>query len=521
MSHLWLFAACLTVCLLPAATAAQTRSWAAVANGLWNTPTRWSPTNVPNTTGESATFDLFGAYGVTLDGSTGPVSINHLNIVRGDITLRPNGVTDATISAAGDASLAGRVILGEVGGKHLHLQAKTLSVLAGTQVDVEGGSLSAGTTVVAGGTATDITNVQLLDGATGAFGWLSIAPSGSVTSRSAIDLYDGASATMLGLSIAATASSGLGELNVKASTLTQPASNTSTIGAASGYAGRLGKLTVSDAGTLQLGSATVNPTGRVVNDNALLRVAGSSLTLHGGQYLETGAATRDFSAVTNLRIDAGGEMSLVGAPLAISAGRTVTILDGSLKSAGGIQVSGGTLALGAGSAVVGDISWGSGSRLVLDHGVATGSTPLHVTGDLSLAGTLDFESFGTMALGLTAGSTLPLLTAGSISGEFDAIVGPALAGGLRWDFQQTPTSLIATVVGASTLAGDYSGDGLVNAADYTVWRDSVAAGNTVGSYAQWSANYGRTAAASGLAVPEPSVLSLLAPLIGALARRRP
>ena len=523
MKHAWLFAAAsLSVIIAATSAVAQTRSWAAVTTGLWNTPARWSPADVPNTAAESATFDLFGTYAVTLDGSSGPVAINHLNIVRGDVTLRPNGVADATIAAAGNVSLAGQVTLGEIVGTHLHLQANgALSVAAGSFVNVEGGSLSAAATTIAGGTATDTTLVQLLDGATGGFGALSIAPSGSVTSRAAIDLYDGANATVLGMSISAAASSGMGELNVKASTLTQPAARTATIGALNSVTGGLGVLTVSDAGTLQVGSATVNPTGRVFNDSGLLRVAGSSFTIRGGKYQESRTATRDFSAATNLRIEAGGEMSLVGEPLVIPASQTVTVMDGILKSTGGVAVNGGVLALGSGATVIGNVTWTSGSRLVVDFESAEESTALYVNGVASLGGTLDFQSLGAMTIGFEEGTSLPLLTASSIVGAFDAFTAPALASGLAWSFQQTPNSLMATVV-AVPLEGDYNDDGLVNAADYTVWRDRLASGNPVGSYSAWSANYGATnhRTVTGVAVPEPGFSVVFAAIMGAAAWRR-
>jgi hypothetical protein len=476
---------------------------------------------VPNTPAESATFDRFGTYTVTLDGSSGPVAINHLNIVRGDVTLRPNGVADATVSAAGNVSLNGNVTLAEISDTHLHLQAQgSLTLGSGTQVTVNGGSLAASSTTLAGGTATDATLVQLLDGATGSFGSLSIAPTGSVTSRAGMDLYDGATATVQGMSISTVTGSGLGEVNVSASTLTQPAARTATIGAVSNPAGGRGLFTVSDMGTAQLGSVVVNSTGGLYNNSGMLRVTGPSFTVRGGKYQEKGSATRDFAAATNLRVEAGGEMSLVGAPLTISSGQTLTVLDGTMKSTGGVFLNGGALTLGAGASVIGNVSWGSGSRLVVHHDASPTTTPLHVNGVASLAGTLDFQSLAIAPLGLTEGSTLPLLTAGSIVGEFDAVMGPALAAGLKWSFEQSPTSLVAMVV-AAPLAGDFNGDGLVNAADYTVWRDSVAAGNPVGAYATWAANYGASLRTGpGVAVPEPGVLALLGCLLGAIASRR-
>ena len=85
----------------------------------------------------------------------------------------------------------------------------------------------------------------------------------------------------------------------------------------------------------------------------------------------------------------------------------------------------------------------------------------------------------------------------------------------------------------ASLAGDYNGDGTVDAADYTVYRDTL--GNSVtagegadgngngvidpGDYTVWSNNFGASSATAS-AVPEPAaaVLALLA--IAGLAARR-
>jgi concanavalin A-like lectin/glucanase superfamily protein len=85
-------------------------------------------------------------------------------------------------------------------------------------------------------------------------------------------------------------------------------------------------------------------------------------------------------------------------------------------------------------------------------------------------------------------------------------------------------------------AGDYNGSGIVDAADYTVWRDSLgsttnlaADGNQNGSidsgdYDVWKANYGNhsgSGASANAAVPEPSTRWML--LVGILTvclRRR-
>lgn len=84
------------------------------------------------------------------------------------------------------------------------------------------------------------------------------------------------------------------------------------------------------------------------------------------------------------------------------------------------------------------------------------------------------------------------------------------------------------------LPGDYNANGVVDAADYTVWRDNLGQssaalnGNGTGAptvsaadYALWKANFGATAGAgSGAAVPEPASLLVLLSSIGLLAIRR-
>ena len=83
---------------------------------------------------------------------------------------------------------------------------------------------------------------------------------------------------------------------------------------------------------------------------------------------------------------------------------------------------------------------------------------------------------------------------------------------------------------STTLAGDYNGDGIVDAADYTIWRNTLGqtgsglaadgtgpAGVPDGvvdqlDYDFWKANFGNhsgTGAGATAAVPEPSTLWML------------
>ena len=96
----------------------------------------------------------------------------------------------------------------------------------------------------------------------------------------------------------------------------------------------------------------------------------------------------------------------------------------------------------------------------------------------------------------------------------------------------TPLHVLEYQIQFPTVAGDYNNDGIVDAADYTVWRNNLGAaagtlpndidGGTIGpaQYATWKTYFGQTAGAGmSLAavsnVPEPTGLMLLA--IGSLA----
>jgi hypothetical protein len=144
-----------------------------------------------------------------------------------------------------------------------------------------------------------------------------------------------------------------------------------------------------------------------------------------------------------------------------------------------------------------------------------------------------------------------LLTSGWFSGLFDEeqeeLIGPLQQ--VHFDFRQffetddtgkiyfdlTPSY---DVVQSGNLAGDYNGDGAVDARDYTIWRDSLGAiganlpadGNNNGSidpgdYTVWKNNFGQGAgsgAASSSAVPEPATFMMLAlaTAVAALLRQR-
>src|SRR5690606_23633402 len=103
----------------------------------------------------------------------------------------------------------------------------------------------------------------------------------------------------------------------------------------------------------------------------------------------------------------------------------------------------------------------------------------------------------------------------------------------QFDLNVVGNSLVLTV--AVALDGDFNGDGIVDAADYVVWRNNYGAatedalngngdglnGVDTGDYLMWKENFGATAGGalaktSATAVPEPATIAMAAAFVLAL-----
>jgi hypothetical protein len=94
----------------------------------------------------------------------------------------------------------------------------------------------------------------------------------------------------------------------------------------------------------------------------------------------------------------------------------------------------------------------------------------------------------------------------------------------------SPTNLLGNVGGVNLSAGDYNGNGTVDAADYVVWRKTPANfGTNAAGYAAWRSHFGNPAGTgSGTlaegTVPEPTLIALqlgwFAPLVWRVRRAR-
>jgi hypothetical protein len=280
-----------------------------------------------------------------------------------------------------------------------------------------------------------------------------------------------------------------------------------------------------------------------------LNVSGAS----GGQTMtvaiENGATLTTFSG-TN--IESGGAIELRGGAVDT---QFVEVFGGTLRGSGNIKTGSGpipgqvenrsgTVAPGAGIgtlSIEGRFASGANGTLAFEIGGTTAGTQhdqLVIDGAAAIDGTLSvaLADLGGGTFTPSAGNTFTLLTATEgVGGTFEELI---LPGGFQWNVAYNENSVVLSVAGLG-LTGDYDKNGVVDAADYIVWRGSVGdTGSTLAAdgngdmvvnqddYAVWRGNFGKTsqgAAAMGPgSVPEPSgqFLALFIACGLALSRKR-
>lgn len=183
-------------------------------------------------------------------------------------------------------------------------------------------------------------------------------------------------------------------------------------------------------------------------------------------------------------------------------------------------------------AIGGDLAVDGASEMRLDLAGDGVNDRIDIEGNLVVTGaTLTIAHVGSVDPAV--GAQYDLFDFASASIDFDAVDLPTLDAGLAWRLDRLAVDGVIEVV----LAGDMNGDGTVDSADYTIWRDSAdsavqhfTAGDANGDgfvddsdLALWNANFGATASAFAAAVPEPAgaafVLSVLATLVPNRRRR--
>jgi T5SS/PEP-CTERM-associated repeat protein len=332
--------------------------------------------------------------------------------------------------------------------------------------------------------------------------------------------------------------------------------------------GTTGQLTLASGGRLQTsqpsgmsnqglisGSGTVDSSA-LTNSGRLQTSSGDKLVLTGtltnGAFVDLAGGELDVTGATTNSLDIDARDATIrfggtglsnnsGGELAITTG-TVDLY-GAVNNKAGAQIvvgqgahgvfhdavtNGGQLFVFPGGNVLmlESLSSGTGSSLNLQlAGTSAGSGfgDVDVSGTASLAGTLAVSFASGYAP--NSGDTFRVLnSAAGVSGTFSSLTLPPIAVGLSWTIVYAANSVTLAVVPG--IAGDYNQNGVVDAADYVVWRKGFGTTYTQNDYNVWRAHFGQTAgsgsgATASAAVPEPTTLVLLMfAAAGSCLRRR-
>jgi hypothetical protein len=259
-------------------------------------------------------------------------------------------------------------------------------------------------------------------------------------------------------------------------------------------------------------------TASLENDATTVFQDGSMTTLSGNLRLENPVTV----------VEAGASFA-GGSSLINAASQTLRLLDGANVNV--LVKNQGTLELGTSPGQVQGLDFQQDPTGTLEIELAgTGLDDfdrMTLLGQAILGGELNVSLLNGFSP--AAGNAFSFLSAvGGVTGTFNSVNLPPLGAGLSWSLSYNPTNVQLSVIQA--LAGDFNGDGRVDAADYVVWRKYD---GTPTGYNTWRAHFGQTAGSGSAghplgasagslsaAVPEPISLGLLLCVIAPLVRVR-
>jgi len=289
----------------------------------------------------------------------------------------------------------------------------------------------------------------------------------------------------------------------------------------------------STQGTLAVGAnnVTVLDSNDAVFDSSSLVTIGSgatggSLAAANGLTLDFGGNITGFGTVTTPNNVA--KPTIVNGHVAGTNSTQQITMSGYVKGVGTFDnvTFAGTFSPGFSptTSYVGNVGFASSNTLVMEIGGTTAGSQydqLVSSGQLSLGGTLQLS----LISGFTpaAGQSFNLFDWQSVAGMFSNLSLPTLGSGLAWDTSQLYSTGMVSVIGGSTLPGDFNLDGKVDAADYVAWRKGILVASTPANYNLWRANFGAhtgSGSLEGAGVPEPACGVMLVAAVGCLPMGR-
>ena len=260
-----------------------------------------------------------------------------------------------------------------------------------------------------------------------------------------------------------------------------------------------GKVNVNGDFSVAAGSHQFQTAVQVNNNSTADVAAGSTLTFNNSLDLQGNTLDKTGDgemALNNKLATTGGAVNLLGGTIS-----------GSGTIGGSVSNSAGTTAPGNSPGILtidGDYTQGAAGTLAIE---IQGTTPgdqydrLIVNGQANLAGTLDVSLTDFTP---SNGDTFDILDFSSVSGNFDTL---NLPNDFSWD---VTTGILTVGSGGPGLQGDFDGNGVVDAADYTLWQDGLNGAYTQADYLVWKNNFGNSSGGgSSAAVPEPTCWMML------------
>lgn len=568
--------------------------WQPSGGGAFGTAANWSPAapSGPGGAADTVNFNL-GVATANRYTVTGVGGQNSRLLVRND-TVRLN-VTDYTLTSAGAAAPGfvagvasgnvGNVLVSGGGANVLRTDVSSVGQVAGSTgvVSVEGmqwigtGNLRVGDSgngsLFVSNSATVTQGSMTLGNLSGSGGTASVTGAGSTLNTAGeliVGLQGGGFVAIQNGGDVTSGSGTVGVLDGVTGTVVVNSSNSSWM--------NNGPLTIGSAGD---GTLLVQAGADVVSTHGFVaRLAGSEGTVS----VSAASSTWNMSGRLSVGGDSGtGLAGGAGSVDVMASGAINVAMDVTLFPTGQLRVSGGTLSAGEirFQGAGGQFNWVSGTLQLGAYrgsltntsglleargliGVVTidnnytqqsggtlrvgvgGPTPntsydvVNVGGTATLGGMLEIEQVAGFVP--QPGQNFTVLNSAALTGSFAnvangqrlSVTGGTTSGSFVVNYG--PSSAFnpnRVVLSSFQITGDYNLDGVVNAADYSIWRDTLgsttdlrANGNNSGAsagvidvadYTAWKSNFGKRAtglgagslAAEGGAVPEPGIAALL------------